>query len=208
MRAFTFISMAIAGLAFTSVASAANADPFTYAAGGASVSIASDREACLAQAALPWCGGATPAARGDWTVDEVRSVAAGLLGRFHYSFKYGRPWRSSVEKASQGQESWKDDCAGVTFTTLDALARAGFPTNRMWRLIVIPDTRKRNASPPGVLHMVGVVEVGGQYWVVGDTNELRPYLLSQAEFVPTMASSVADGRMWRRTEVAAVIVAQ
>ena len=193
MRRTLFLSIAIASL----TASAAYAVPVELAS-PAPVSISSDREACAAQAFLPWCGGGVS---GDnaMTLAEVSAINQQYASRVHYQRRPGLTWRSSFG-ALPATGKWRADCADLSLTTLDALARAGFPTDRMWRMIVVPGTRKSNPSRPGVLHMVGVVEIDGTFYVVGDTNSLdRVYRLDQANFVPTMVSRVSEGRMWRRT---------
>lgn len=165
----------------------------------AAVSIASDREACAVQEHLPWCAAPSSSLQSDFRLEQVVAINAEYASRVHYQRRKDNVWRSSFDRMPE-KGMWRADCADLTFTTLDALARAGFPADRMWRLIVIPDTRRPNPERPAVFHMVGVVEVGGEFYVVGDTNSLdRVYRLSQANFVPTMVSKVSEGRMWRRT---------
>ena len=169
----------------------------------ARVSISSDREMCSAQAFLPWCSGGVQGSR-EFSLADVEAINRQYAGRVHYKRRTNLTWRSSFDSMPVSG-LWRADCADLTLTTLDALSRAGFPTDRMWRMIVIPETRRNNPNEPSVLHMVGVVEIEGECWVVGDTNNLdRIYRLDQAEFVPSMVSKVSDGRYWTRTERKAI----
>ncbi len=65
-------------------------------------------------------------------------------------------------------EGWVDDYDGLTFTVIGALARAGFTTDKLYRAVVSPEG---NASY--VARMVGIIEVEGLYYVVGDPTTRR-----------------------------------
>ena len=167
---------------------------------GPRIVIPTDRDACKAQLArLPWCGAQRVQGQATPSVKEVSDLQARILKNYHYSFRADAPWRSFYDVAFDNR-SWKAHCGGMTFTMLEALTAAGLPTTKMWRAIVIPATRDPRAKAPPVLHMVGIVELEGTLYVVGDTNDLSVYPLSQADFVPTMISPVAEGMAWRRTQ--------
>lgn len=187
------------GAAMIAATAAQAASPFAVE-NGPRIVIPTDRDACKAQSTrLPWCG--EPAAQGQATpsVKEVSDLQTRILKNYHYSFRPDAPWRSFYDVAFDNR-SWKAHCGGMTFTMLEALADLGVPSTKLWRAIVIPSTRDPRAKTPPVLHMVGIVELEGTLYVVGDTNDLTVYPLSQANFVPTMISPVAEGIAWRRTQ--------
>lgn len=180
-------------VAVAALATSALAEPFDQAPDAKLVRTVKDREACAAQASLVWCSPdqARPA-EAEWTIEAVAKFQAKLTANFQYSYEADLPWRSSFDKAAGGGR-WADDCDGLTFTLIDGLARQGFPIDKMWRAIVSPE---RNASY--VMHMVGVVEVGGIYYVIGDTNHDGPYPLGKADFSPRLFSKVSEGAQWKR----------
>lgn len=192
-----FAFAAVAAALATPAPSAAS--PFALQ-DGPKVRIAADREACSAQA-LTWCA---PLVQGEaqLTARDVSALQTRVLKNFHYVFKASAPWRSFYDVAFDNK-AWKAHCGGLTFTMVDALVAAGQPTDKIWRAIVIPATRDPSAKAPPVLHMVAIAELEGQLYVVGDTNDLSVYPLSQANFVPTMVSQVSDGTRWTRTTAAA-----
>ncbi len=183
----------LAALLATVAVSDAAASPFNLERDGPWVRTPKDREACSAQA-LAWCSEAAveKVAYTDWTIEAVAGLQAKLTANFQYSYAVEMPWRSHFEAAAAGQR-WVDDCDGLTFTMIDALARAGFPTDKLYRAIVSP---QGNAS--SVAHMVGIVEVGGLYYVVGDSDHAEPYPLRQARFKPLLLSKVSEGSRWKR----------
>lgn len=184
--------------------SALAASPFAVEA-GPKVSYAQDRVACGSQADLAWCSDTRRADAVELSLTQARSIQDRLWKRFIYTFKADAPWRS-FEAAVAADKSWKAHCGGMTFTALDAMAKAGHPVEKMWRVIVNPNTRNPRDANASVLHMVGVVEIEGALYVVGDTNSPGIYPLSQADFVPLLVSPVAEGRFWRRTVREAPII--
>lgn len=197
MRVFAL--SAFAALSLVLAAPSANAaSPFALQ-DGPKVRIAADKEACGAQA-MAWC---EPLAQGDaqLTARDVSALQTRVLKNFHYVFKADAPWRSFYATAFDNK-AWKAHCGGLTFTMVDALVAAGQPTDKIWRAIVIPATRDPQAKRPPVLHMVAIAELEGELYVVGDTNDLSVYPLSQANFVPTMVSQVSGGTRWTRTTAA------
>ena len=141
-------------------------------------------------------------------LDELNALAelqTRVLKNFHYVFRADAPWRSFYEGAFDNKP-WKTHCGGVTSTMVDALIAAGHPTDKIWRAIVIPATRSANAKAPPVLHMVAIAELDGEFYVLGDTNDLTVYPLSQANFVPTRISQVSEGTVWRSAVRAAPVL--
>lgn len=207
MRVSLFLAAAIL---FGSAAHTALAGPVALQAGAPGVRVAQDREACSVQADLPWCvAGEDAAGSREWTLEEVQALQTSLTGRFSYSYDPQKPWRSSYVKAAAGK-SWSDDCDGLVFTMFDAMARQGFPKSKMWRAVVTP---KKSAS--FVRHMVGIVEVGGRYYVIGDTGRSGDddsvgaiYSLRSAEFTVDLLSQVSGGSLWRRVELNAPLMSQ
>lgn len=176
------------------LASPCAADPFKLKDDGQWVTTAKDREACSADQGLAWCSpqAIERIAFSDWSADRVAQLQTALTSSFQYSYATDLPWRSHFAEATAGTR-WIDDCDGLTFTVLDALARAGFPKDKMWRAVVSP---QGNASY--VMHMVGIVEVDGIYLVVGDSDHSEPYPLAKAKFKPQLLSKVSDGWRWKR----------
>lgn len=176
------------------LSSPAIADPFKLKDDGLWVTTAKDREACSADQGLAWCSPASieRVAYTEWSTDRVAKLQAALTTSFQYSYATDLPWRSHIAAATDGAR-WVDDCDGLTFTVLDALAKAGFPKDKMYRAIVSP---QGNAS--FVMHMVGIVEVDGIYLVVGDSDHSAPYPLARAKFKPQLLSKVSEGWRWKR----------
>ena len=197
----TLTSTILAALALALPASA-TASPFEVL-DGPKIRIAADREACDAQQ-RSWCApnlqGAAPL-----TVKAAAELQTRVLKNFHYVFRADAPWRSFYEGAFDNKP-WKAHCGGVTSTMVDALIAAGHPTDKIWRAIVIPATRSANAKAPPVLHMVAIAELDGEFYVLGDTNDLTVYPLSQANFVPTRISQVSEGTVWRSAVRAAPVL--
>lgn len=195
---------ALAALLATFAVSEAAASPFTLESEGPWVRTAKDREACSVQADLAWCAEAAveKVAYTEWTLEAVSGLQAKLTANFQYSYAVELPWRSHFEEAASGRR-WVDDCDGLTFTMIDALARAGYPTDKLYRAVVSP---AGNAS--SVAHMVGIVEVGGLYYVVGDSNHAEPYPLRQARFKPLLLSKVSEGSRWKRAALNAQLRAR
>lgn len=190
IKTAALIAFALAG----SLASTAAASPFKLKDDGLWVTTAKDREACGADAGLAWCSPQTVerVSFSDWSVGRVAQLQASLTAQFQYSYATDLPWRSHFAEAAAGAR-WVDDCDGLTFTVLDALSRAGFPRDKMWRAVVSP---QGNASY--VMHMVGIVEVDGLYLVVGDSDHSAPYPLAKAKFKPQLLSKVSEGARWKR----------
>lgn len=176
-----------------SVAGPAIASPFKLQPDSPRVGTAQDRQACAAQK-LPWCDGGSVqrVSVGDWTIARVAAVQAPLTAKFSYSYDPLAPWRSHLSEAASGVV-WADDCDGLTFTVLEALAVEGFAPDKMYRAVVRPA-----GSASSVSHMVGIVEVEGIYLVVGDSDHLAPYPLAKATFKPLLLSKVSEGRHWLR----------
>ena len=200
MIKLSVLAALVASVAVTEVA----ASPFTLERDGPWVRTAKDREACEAQPHLAWCsdGAVEKVAYTEWTLESVAGVQAKLTTSFQYSYAVDLPWRSHFEDAAAGSR-WVDDCDGLTFTVIDALARAGFPTDKLYRAVVSPEG---NASY--VAHMVGIVEVGGLYYVVGDSDHAAPYPLRKARFKPLLLSKVSEGARWKRAALNAQLRAR
>ncbi len=179
---------------FLAAASAAHAAPFKLQPDSPRVVTAKDRVACGVQTQLPWCEGRVFQRVSDqtWTIEKVAALQASLTAKFLYSYDPDAPWRSHLDVAGSGA-AWADDCDGLTFTVLDALAAQGFPAEKIYRAVVNPEG---NASM--VAHMVGIVEVEGIYLVVGDTNYSAPYPLAKARFKPVLLSQASAGKHWLR----------
>jgi hypothetical protein len=193
-------AFAVASLLATSTA--AQSGPFPLDPNSPRVGVAQDRAACQLQDWLPWCGqqpAATESTR-TWSTQDVVTLQATLTASMNYSYAPTQPWRSSYDRASTGL-AWADDCDGLVFTLFEALDRAGFPRDKMWRAIVRPA-----GSAGMVRHMVGVVEVDGAYLVVGDTNAPAPYPLARATFKPDLVSHVSAGRTWLRVPLNASLI--
>lgn len=99
------------------------------------------------------------------------------------------PWMSYAE---QVDKPWADDCTGMASTVIDMLSRQGVSKAKLYRALV--STRFRG----GPDHMVGLVEVDGKLWVVGDTLKNDPWEYDDAKYVYTFKyiSRVSDGTKW------------
>lgn len=99
------------------------------------------------------------------------------------------PWKSYADVVDR---PWADDCTGMTSTVIDMLAKQGVPKDKLFRALV--STRFRG----GPDHMVGLVDIDGKLWVVGDTLKNDPYLYDDARFVYSFkyVSRVSDGTNW------------
>jgi len=168
------------------------ASPFELQADSPRVRTPKDREACEAQQ-LPWCRPASEFKEtSGWTLVRLAEAHAAITARFAYSYTPSGPWRSRRDQVASGL-IWRGECDTLTFTVLDSLAHQGFPPTKMFRAIVSP---QGNAA--SVMHMVGIVEVEGVYFVVGDTSRPEPYPASEATFKPRLLSNVAAGEFWLR----------
>lgn len=192
---------AVVGVACALLGGVADAAPFKLQTNVSTVVTRTDREACTAQPALPWCvsDGQARSER-SWSANEVSEFQRKVVSGFSYSYRPLDGWRSSYDQATSGQR-WSAECDGMTFTVLDGLAREGFPKSKMWRAIVMP-----TKGVGMVQHMVGIVEVDGQYLVVGDTNRDGVYQLGRAEFSPILISQVSEGSFWRRAVQGSTLV--
>ena len=142
---------------------------------------------------LAWCK-ASPAAPSARSADEERALIAWAEGVSRKSWRTPDPrnnpehWESFADEALQGK-TWVGDCDNLTFTVMDLLARNGFPTDRMFRVI-------GPSSKAGVGHMVGVVKLAdGELLIVGDSMKRAPYALP-GRYKMTSVNQVSNGRIW------------
>lgn len=156
-----------------------------------------DVAACQAQPILRWCnsgavGGRSPTLEALELAD-ARARAGLEQGVSHEGED---DWRSYADEAL-ANKPWRGFCANLTATVLDLLVREGYDPRKMWRVEVISDDIPGRAID---VHMVALVEVDGEYWIVGDTVSPKkaPYRFAGAPYTVRYASNVAEGYLWHQ----------
>lgn len=151
-----------------------------------------DQWTCTNQPAVAWCSQGQAAER-DLAMFEVKRIE----GRARRTFTVGdmndekvdNPWKSY---ADQVDKNWMDDCTGLSSTVIDLLARAGHPRSKLFRALV--STKWRGRAD----HMVGLVEINGRLFVVGDSlrNDPYPYEEARTYYGFKSISPVDQGTNW------------
>lgn len=99
------------------------------------------------------------------TAAEIRRIDLEARAKFVYrSDPPGtNPWRSSAD-AVLASQAWTGECADLTSTVLDLMARAGEPLANLYRVAV----SDRGRDQPD--HMIGCTwDADEVCWVIGDT---------------------------------------
>jgi len=122
-----------------------------------------DAWTCSNQPQVAWCGG-----RNAPSITPSIAILKKAERRARLTFTIGdmhdgtvdNPWMSFADRVDQ---PWTNDCTGLASTVLDMLAAEGFPKDKLFRALV----RTKFRGKPD--HMIGIAEVNGRYYVVGDS---------------------------------------
>lgn len=158
------------------------------------VTIRNDRWTCENQPTVAWCSDQPQASTQEPT--KLMVVKAERQVRKTWVNKKDMPddnWRSYAQEVRDGKE-WVDDCTGLAPTVLDMLAAQGVPKDKMYRALVA--TKVGGEAD----HMVGLVEIDGKLWVVGDALAVKdePYEFadSKSRYRYVYVSRVSGGTKW------------
>lgn len=183
------IAIIAAALALSSPAVAAT----LVQSGAETFTMKRDTDQCAAQPDVSWCGGATHATPPDMSGMRAYGVIRKAEEKARRTFSLREMpvdvWRSYAREAESGQ-AWSDDCSGFASTVVDLLARNGWPTSDVYRVLVATHGK-------GADHMVGaVVMPSGRIMVVGDTLRDKPYDWSEMVYDVKAVSPVSGGSLW------------
>lgn len=160
------------------------------------VSIRNDRWTCEHQPSVAWCAASAGVEAAGVAPTRLQVVKAERAVRKTWVNKKDMPddnWRSYVEQVEKGEE-WVDDCTGLAPTVLDLLARQGVARDKMYRALVA--TRAGGEAD----HMIGLIEIDGRLWVVGDALAVKdePYEFadSKSRYRYVYVSRVSGGTKW------------
>lgn len=165
------------------------------------ITIQADGIACKLQPSLPWCE-----AHASGSLNDMKTAqAVETQARLHFSYQDDPAgqniWRSRLNDIGN---TWRGNCDQLTFTELEMLAKQGWDTTKMWRVIVSTPENMRDPHTlvhSDELHMIGLVEDSyGRVWAIADVNMGAPYIWSDNPlgYKVVYSSKVSNGLAWNK----------
>lgn len=154
-------------------------------------------EQCMEQPSVLWCADYRQETS---PLSQNLIHAADSLVRKNWTYLSDEhdTWRVHTSTVLNNQ-IWLGDCDDIATTTLEVLARAGQPRDKMWLVLVAAQLSYRIQGR--LDHLVAIVQDSeGEFWVVGDTNG-KVYRLSDMTYRPIVYTDM-NTLDWKSAESA------